>query len=55
MFNWQTTLGGIITAVGSQLEKQPGWLGLLGQGLMMLGPLVLGAAAADAAKVVPKQ
>ena len=54
MTHWQTTLAGVMTALGAALAKQDGWIGWIGQGFEMAGPLLLGLAAADANKVVKK-
>jgi len=55
MLHWKTTLGGILAAIGGALSGQDGWLGYIGKGLLMIGPLILGTAAADSTAVVTKK
>ncbi len=50
MKNWKTTVGGLALALGLQLKGQSGWTGWIGEGLALVGPLILGSAAVDAKK-----
>jgi uncharacterized membrane protein YedE/YeeE len=49
MVNWKTTLGGLLTAIGTYLAglTEPAWLVMVGKGLVVAGPLILGFFAKD--------
>jgi len=48
MKNWKTTLGGILSAVGTYLtNSQTGWLNIVGQVFTMAGLLLIGSMAKD--------
>jgi len=47
--SWQTTVAGLISAIGLYLsnQKEPAWLGIVGQFLSVVGTAWLGMAARD--------
>lgn len=47
MKNWKTTLFGALTALGTFLATQDGIIATIGQGLGVLGPVLMGFFAKD--------
>ena len=49
MKSWKTTLFGAVTALGAYLQtiQDPSWLPMIGKGLVIAGPLLMGLFARD--------